>query len=159
MAFVLKPLGAPIAIGFFGGEWARLFEGNCAGRETTSGLRSPSGCDDPAIEATLRALGEIYGHEAVDRELRADQIQVTRWSLEPYTLGAYSVPLPGGWDQRQVLARPVAAGENGEEGPLRVFFAGEASSRAMYNGSYPGALETGLAAAREIHLELLSGSR
>ncbi|HVS64286.1 MAG TPA: NAD(P)/FAD-dependent oxidoreductase [Thermoanaerobaculia bacterium] len=156
MAFVLKPLGAPIAIGFYGGEWARLFESLCAGEESTSGPRSASGCDDPAIDAAVRALGEIYGDEEVRRALRADEIHVTRWSLEPYTRGAYSVPLPGGWDQREVLARPVAAGEDGEVGPLRLFFAGEAASRAIYNGSYPGAFETGLAAAREIHLELLA---
>jgi monoamine oxidase len=44
-------------------------------------------------------------------------------------------------------------------GPLRVFFAGEACSRTIYNGSFAGAFETGLAAAREIHAELLSADR
>ena len=156
MAFVLKPLGTPIAIGFYGGDWARLFESPCAGEESTSGPRSASGCDDPAIDAAVNALGEIYGRDTVARTLRADDIHVTRWGLEPHTLGAYSVPLPGSWHQRQALARPVAAGENGEQGPLRVFFAGEASSRAIYNGSYPGAFETGLAAARDVNRQLLS---
>lgn len=156
MAFVMKPLGADIAIGFYGGEWARLFEGLCAGLETTSGPRSASGCDDPAIDAAVRALSRMIGAERVERALLADGIHVTRWSLEPWTLGAYSVPLPGAWDERETLARPVASGADGEEGPLRLFFAGEAASRTIYNGSYAGAWETGLAAAREIHAELLA---
>jgi monoamine oxidase len=150
MAFVLKPLGANIAIGFYGGEWAQLFESQCQGREWTSGLRSPSGCDDMAIDGAVRALAAMY-KGAAERAIQADQIHVTRWSLEPFTLGAYSVPEPGAWDKREVLGRPVAAGD---EGPLRLFFAGEASSPSIFNGSYPGALETGIRAAREIHSEL-----
>lgn len=156
MAFVMKPLGAPIAIGFFGGEWARLFEEECRGHETTSGPRSPSGCDDPAIEATVRTLGDLYGAEAVRRSLRADDVHVTRWSLEPWIRGAYSVPVPGGWDERAVLARPLAGGPEGDEGDPRIFFAGEAGSRAEVNGSYAGAWETGLAAARDVHALLLA---
>lgn len=173
MAFVLRPLGAPIAIAFYGGEWAQLFESACAGKEGTSGPRSPTGCDAMAIDAAVRALSAMYGVEKVERAILADDIHVTRWSLEPYTRGAYSVPLPGAWDQRQVLARPVAAGaqvkdgtgethrengEEGEEGPLRLFFAGEAASRAIYNGSFAGAYETGLTAAREIHVELMAAT-
>ena len=157
MAFVIKPLGADIAIGFFGGDWARLFEAQCQGEERTSGPRSESGCDDPAIDAAVRALSELYGDEAVRRALRADEIHVTRWSLEPYVLGAYSVPVPGAWAERQVLATPVAAGEDGTEGVPRIYFAGEACSRAAFNGSFAGAYETGLVAAREIHVQLLAG--
>jgi monoamine oxidase len=156
MAFVLKPLGADVAVAFFGGEWARLFEGQCEGEERTSGPRSASGCDDPAIDAAVRALSGVYGAEAVAGALLADEVHVTRWSLEPYTLGAYSVPVPGGWDERRVLGLPLAPGTDGTEGPLRVFFAGEAVSRTIYNGSFAGAFETGLAAAREIHAELLA---
>jgi monoamine oxidase len=100
----------------------------------------------------------MFGEEPVAQAMMADAIHVTRWSLEPHTLGAYSVPLPGGWDQRAVLGRPVGAGSDGEEGPLRLFFAGEGTARALYNGSYPGALETGLGAAREIHAELLAAA-
>ena len=36
MGFVFKPLDANIAIGFYGGEWAELFERQCAGKEHTS---------------------------------------------------------------------------------------------------------------------------
>jgi len=160
VAFVLRPAGAPVAIAFFGGEWARGFEGMCEGIETTSGPRSPSGCDDLAIDVAVGALEEIYGAEAVAEALLADAVHVTRWSLEPFTRGAYSVPFPGGWDQRAVLAEPVAAAgveeHEGDDGPLRLFFAGEAASRTIYNGSYAGAWETGLAAAREVHWESLT---
>ncbi len=155
MAFVIEPLGADIAIGFFGGDWARLFEAQCQDEEQTSGRRSESGCDDPAIDAAVRALSELYGDEAVRRALREDEIHVTRWSLEPYTLGAYSVPVPGAWAERQILATPVGDGEDGEGVP-RVFFAGEACSRAAFNGSFAGAYETGLVAAREIHAQMLA---
>lgn len=154
MAFVLEPLGAPIAIGFYGGDRARLFESACAGIESTSGPRSASGCDDPAIDTAVATLGEIYGASTVAGALLADSVHVTRWSLEPHTLGAYSVPTPGAWDQREVLGRPIGAGGADDATP-RVFFAGEAASRPIFNGSYPGAWETGLAAARDIHAVLL----
>ncbi len=160
VAFVIRPLGAPVAITFFGGEWARGFEGLCRGHETTSGPRSASGCDDLAIAVAQRSLEEIFGERTVRDALLDEQIHVTRWSLEPYTLGAYSVPFPGAWHLRAELARPVAApGSDGtaEAGPLRLFFAGEAASRTLYNGSYPGALETGLDAARQIHAEHVYG--
>lgn len=157
MAFVLKPLGSNVAIGFFGGEWAQLFEAQCAGEERTSGPRSAGGCDDPAIDAAVRALSNLYGAEPVHRALLADEIHVTRWSLEPYTLGAYSVPFPGGWAARQSLALPLAAGGDGTRGTPRLFFAGEACSRAELNGSFAGAYETGLVAARDIHAQLLAG--
>ena len=77
-----------------------------------------------------------------------EEIHVTRWTLDPTALGAYSVPLPGAWDQRQILALPVASGEGASP---RLYFAGEAASRTIYNGSFAGAYETGLVAAREIH--------
>ncbi|MDJ0849887.1 MAG: NAD(P)/FAD-dependent oxidoreductase [Myxococcota bacterium] len=152
MGLVFKPLGSHVVIGFFGGDWARAFERQCAGRETTSGPRSPTGCDDLAIDATVRALSEIAGAEPVARAIQPDQIHVTRWSLEPHVRGAYSVAPPGQWHRRAALRRPVPAGHaEGRTAPLRVFFAGEATSLPSYAGSYAGALESGLAAAREIH--------
>ena len=60
---------------------------------------------------------------------------------------AYSVALPGNWDQHEVLAKPL----EDAQGIGRLFFAGEGVARAIYNGSYPGAYESGLKAAREIH--------
>ena len=83
-----------------------------------------------------------------------DQIQVTRWSIDPTSYGAYSVALPGNWDKHEVLAEPV----EDAQGVERLFFAGEATARAIYNGSYPGAYESGLNAAREIHKAMLQAA-
>jgi monoamine oxidase len=150
MAFVIKPLGTNIAIGFFGGDWARAFEGQCKGEENGSGLRSKSGCDDLAIKVATTALSTIYGEKQVVDSMQSDEIHVTRWSLDETSLGAYSVPMPGHWDKHEILRRPVGAGADGE-GTKRLFFAGEGTARAIYNGSYPGAYESGVEAARVIH--------
>ena len=157
MAFVIKPLGANIAVAFFGGDWAKALEDECRGREHTSGPRSKSGCDDMAIRVSTNALSQIYGVREMADAIESSRIHVTRWSLDETSLGAYSVPLPGFWDQREALRRPLHAGKN-EQGPERVFFAGEAESRAIFNGSYAGAYETGIEAARDINVGL-TGSR
>jgi monoamine oxidase len=149
MAFVMKPLGKNMAIGFFGGDWAKALEGECRDRETGSGPRSLSGCDQLAIGIAKSALTGIY-QEQVERSILEDRIQVTRWSIDPTSYGAYSVALPGSWEQHAVLAEPVAD----IQGVKRLFFAGEGTARAIYNGSYPGAYESGLRAAREIHEQL-----
>lgn len=151
MAFVIKPLGVNIAIGFFGGGWARAFEQQCQAKETGSGPRSKSGCDDLAIKVTTTALGKIYGQDAVANAIQNKGIHVTRWSLDPTSFGAYSVPEPGHWDKHEILRKPVGVGKNDTK---RLFFAGEATARAIYNGSYPGAYESGVDAARVIHVEL-----
>jgi monoamine oxidase len=154
MAFVIKPLGTNIAIGFFGGDRARELEGRCKGEEHGSGLRSKSGCDDPAIDVATAALSRIYGEGPVKDSIQSNEIHVTRWSLDETSLGAYSVPVPGHWDKREILGRPVGAGADGE-GRKRLFFAGEGAARAIYNGSYPGAYESGMDAARVIHVGIL----
>jgi monoamine oxidase len=154
MAFVIKPLGTNIAIGFFGGDWARALEGQCKDKEYGSGPRSQSGCDDLAIKVATAALSRIYGADAVANSIQDKGIHVTHWSLDETTFGAYSVPEPGHWDMREVLRRPVGAGKDGE-GTKRLFFAGEATARAIYNGSYPGAYESGVDAARSIHVGML----
>jgi monoamine oxidase len=150
MAFVIKPMNTNIAIGFFGGDWARALEGQCQGKETGSGLRSESGCDDLSIKVATAALSRIYGEDQVKDSIQRNEIHLTRWSLDETSLGAYSVPVPGHWDKREILRRPVGAGKDGE-GTKRLFFAGEGAARAIYNGSYPGAYESGMEAARVIH--------
>jgi polyamine oxidase len=154
MAFVIKPLGTSIAIGFFGGDWARAFEAECQGKENTSGPRSKSGCDDPAIDAATAALSRMYGEQAVREAIQPTEIHMTRWSLDETSRGAYSVPSPGHWDKHDILRRPVGAGPDGQ-GTQRLFFAGEGTARAIYNGSYPGAYESGVEAARSIHAAMI----
>jgi monoamine oxidase len=86
----------------------------------------------------------------------AADIYLTRWSLDPWTQGAYSAALPNNWPMREQMARPVSfyeldqAGVEQPRGPSRVYFGGEASGRAMFNGSFAGAYEAGLLNARQI---------
>ena len=151
MAFVIKPLGTNIAIGFFGGDSAKALEGQCKGKEIGSGPRR--GCDELAIKIATTALSRMYGENPVKNSIQSGEIHVTHWSLDQTSFGAYSVPEPDHWDKREKLRRPIGVGKEGE-GAKRLFFAGEATARAIYNGSYPGAYESGVDAARSIHLEL-----
>lgn len=146
MGFVIKPLNKNIAIGFFGGDWATALESQCENKEHGSGKSNPN-CDDLSIEITESALSNMSGEKSIDGDIQKDQIQVTRWSLDSTSYGAYSVAEPGSWYQRGVLAEPV----EDTTGTKRLFFAGEGTARAIYNGSYPGAYESGLKAARDIN--------
>lgn len=149
MAFVIKPLNKNIAIGFFGGDWAKALESRCEGIEYSSGKSNPA-CDDLSIAITKSALSNISGEKDIDQDIQNEGIQVTRWSLDSTSFGAYSVAEPKQWYQRQILAEPVP-----DVGTKRLFFAGEGTARAIYNGSYPGAYESGLKAARDIHSAML----
>lgn len=149
MAFVIRPLGKNIAIGFFGGDWAKALEGQCAGMESTSGPAHP--CDQLALSISEEALSNMYTQKAVDDNIEAAGIQVTRWNLDPTSWGAYSIANPGEWVNHKILAEPVE-----DAGKVkRLFFAGEGTARAIYIGSYPGAYESGVRAAREINVMLL----
>lgn len=150
MGLVIKPLNKNIAIGFFGGDWARALEKRCASVERGSGKSNPQ-CDDLSIAITRSALSNISGEKKIDEDIQEEGIHVTRWSLDSTSFGAYSVAEPGSWYQREVLAEPVADAK----GTKRLFFAGEGTARAIYNGSYPGAYESGLKAARDIHAAML----
>ncbi len=150
MGFVIKPLNQNIAIGFFGGDWARTLEQRCDNLEHGSGKSNPK-CDDLSIAITRSALSNMSGEKEIDEAIQADGIQVTRWSLDATSFGAYSVAEPGSWHEREVLAEPV----KGPNGIKRLFFAGEGTAREIYNGSYPGAYESGLKAARDIHATML----
>jgi monoamine oxidase len=150
MAFVIKPLNKNIVIGFFGGDWAKALEKRCEGIEHSSGKSNPT-CDNLSIAITKSALANISGEKNINEDIQNEGTQITRWSLDPTSFGAYSVAEPGEWHQRQVLAEPVT----NLAGTKRLFFAGEGTARAIYNGSYPGAYESGLKAAREIHSAML----
>ena len=150
MGFVIKPLNKNIAIGFFGGDWARALEKRCENMEQGSGIRNPQ-CDNLSIAITKSALSNMSGETEIDKDIQEQGIQLTRWSLDSTSFGAYSVAAPEGWYQREILAEPV----DDTKGKKRVFFAGEGTARAIYNGSYPGAYESGLKAARDINAAML----
>jgi len=150
MGFVIKPLNKNIAIGFFGGDWAGALEKRCDNIEHGSGKRNPK-CDDLSIAITESALANMSGEKKIEENIQEEGIQVTHWSLDATSFGAYSVAEPGSWYERQILAQPVET----ENGTKRLFFAGEGTARAIYNGSYPGAYESGVKAARDIHAAML----
>jgi len=168
MAFVIRPLGKNIAVGFYGGEQARRYEQQCAsvsGDKPLPPERQP--CDEHAVQRAKRALVRMYFAKAsaeagasapLDMGQAFDKadIYLTRWSLEPWVLGAYSAAKPDAWIMREQLGESIcsylpSAVEPAEKGcRKRLFFGGEATARSMYNGSFAGAHEAGLRTAREI---------
>src|SRR5262249_7003466 len=121
MAFVLRPHGRNIAIGFVGGDTAKRM-----GKEPAKAL----------VSEAMNKLGDMFGRAMVQKKLA--NYAVTRWGENPWTLGSYSVASPGNADMRRVLSTPVDGA---------VFFAGEAMARPEVNGSLSGAFETGKDAA------------
>ena len=61
------------------------------------------------------------------------------WGADRFARGAYSYALPGRADDRAILAAPIDG---------RLFFAGEACSRADFSTAH-GAYLTGIAAAEQ----------
>ncbi len=114
MAWVIKPLGAPIAVGFYGGAQAREFE------------RS----DEAALSNAKEVLRQMFGDQ-IDAKLKASDI--TKWASTPWSLGSYSAARPGGSKMHAVMAQPVDD---------RLFFAGEACGPPRFNGSLAGAYES-----------------
>lgn len=129
MAFVIKPLGANIIVGFYGAAQAHRFE--TLGRQA-------------AIDHAKAALAAMCGPELVTH-IRNQATKVTEWGRNPWTLGAYSAARPGASKEHEALARPVED---------RVFFAGEACGPAEFNGSLPAAFVSGLKASRAVRQSL-----
>jgi monoamine oxidase len=153
MAFVLKPFEKNVAIGFHGGDLALRFENECRSAHEKAPLSPRAAkCDKNAIEHAKGALRNMFpGAKDTIDTLGNENIYVTRWSLDEWTYGAYSVALPGSWKLREELARPVPYSQGAkDETEHRVYFAGEACAVPMYNGSFAGAYLTGLSAARDM---------
>jgi len=114
----LAKVGAPVLMGFTGADAARAIEPN----------------DDRAIVAeAMQAVRMMFGPGA----LEPVGWQLTRWSMDPLSLGSYSFNAVGSTRaDREVLARAEAGGA------LR--FAGEACSSA-HPGTVHGALLSGRA--------------
>ena len=119
--YQFRPLGRPMIECYFGGALAADLE--------TGG---EAGFFD-------FARGELVGLYGSDFARRIAPLAVHGWGVDPFARGAYSYALPGHADDRAALAEPV---EN------RLFFAGEACSRADYSTAH-GAYLTGVAAAEQ----------
>ena len=88
---------------------------------------------------SISPRGELVGLYGGDFARRVAPIAMHGWSGDPFARGAYSYALPGHADDRAVFAAPVDG---------RLFFAGEACSRADFSTAH-GAYLTGIAAAEQ----------
>ncbi|OWV66113.1 monoamine oxidase [Rhizobium sp. N122] len=123
--YQLRPLGAPVVEAYFAGDLARDLE-----RE--------------GKEAALAFAGdELAAEFGADIRKQLSVAAISAWAAAPHIGGSYSYAEPGASDLREVLTAP-------HDG--RIFFAGEACSRACYSTAH-GAYETGVAAA-----DLIAGS-
>lgn len=116
----LSPFSWPIVESFFGGDCAEELEDGDA--------------------AAAFAIDELVAMLGSDWRRRLTPLHATRWRHEPYIGGSYSHALVGRAGERGVLAEPIDD---------RIFFAGEACSRADFSTAH-GAYETGVAAARAV---------
>lgn len=126
-SYVTRPAGKEVLLAYFGGSLA-------AGLERAGELESFARAE----------LAGIFGTEFPSRIVRSVS---TGWSTDPWSLGSYSVALPGRAHLRERLSEPVHD---------RVFFAGEACSIEHF-GTVHGAWHSAVDAARRA-LATLSGS-
>lgn len=126
MAFVLRPLGTSIAIGFFGGDRAWQLES------------LPDRGRQRMVELALAALGDMCRCDASRALMRS---LTTAWGADEWTLGAYSAALPGQARMRRTLAEPIAH---------RLYFAGEACDYSTYNGSFAAAYNSALKSSHQM---------
>lgn len=121
-AYHLRPFGRPVIEAYFGGALAANLEAEG---------------DAAFFSFAQTELADLLG---TSFRQRIKPIAVHRWGADPFAGGAYSYALPGKADLRAVLAAPV---------DQRLFFAGEACSRADFSTAH-GALLTGIAAADQV---------
>jgi monoamine oxidase len=115
----------------------RVVSAFTVGREAKDRLRLS---DPDLVDVTLAELREVLPRSVAVGE--PDGSIVHRWSLDPFTNGAYScIPLGGRLEARRALARPL---------PPTLFFAGEATHCFGSASTVHGAIETGRRAAEEL---------
>ncbi len=117
-----RPYGAPLIEAYFAGP--------CAAELEKGG------------EAAFFAFAaeELTGVLGADFARRIKPIASHAWRADPFARGSYSYALPGMARCRDILAASVAE---------KLFFAGEACSRADYSTAH-GAYRTGIAAAEQV---------
>ena len=117
--YQLQPFGAPVVEAYFAGDLAHDLERE--GKEA----------------AFAFAADELAAHFGADIRKELSVASMSAWAATPHIGGSYSYAEPGASDLRGRLAAPHDE---------RIFFAGEACSRARYSTAH-GAYETGVAAA------------
>jgi monoamine oxidase len=125
MAFVVKPLGQPLAVGFYGGDQAKRYEKD----------------DVAALDHAKAALRDMFGPLATDALVRSPAPRLTHWQANPWTFGSYSAARPGAARAHKAMRKPIQD---------RVFFAGEACALTAHNGTFTGAYESAVSASLDI---------
>ena len=121
-AYYIRPLGLPVIEGFLGGESAQVL------------------IDDGPAAGFAFALDQLSSLFGTDSRRWLKPLTASNWCRMDRIGGAYSYALPGHSASRGVLARPFEQ---------RLFFAGEATSRADYSTAH-GAHDSGVRAADEV---------
>jgi monoamine oxidase len=119
--YMVRPLGQDLIMAFVGGSLARELE--ASGEAAAAEL---------ALEPLLRTFGA-----SIRRRLKG--MRQSRWGIDPFSLGSYSVARPGGAGLRATLAEPLDD---------RLLFAGEACADEGWAATVAGAHCSGRAAAR-----------
>jgi monoamine oxidase len=90
------------------------------------------------MNAAIGSLSTLFGRDA---RPFISSAQFHNWRNDPFSYGAYSYVPVGGLRAREILARPVQQ---------TLFFAGEATANAGFQGTVHGALESGLRTAHQV---------
>ena len=125
VSFLINPFGAPLAIGFLGGDTARDAE-----QQENAAV----------VDLAQERLANLFGSAVKKYFVKG---HVTAWGQDPYTLGAYSAAKPGYSRMRRELRRAVDE---------RLYFAGEAVHNE-WAGQLPGAYLSGVRVARDYLLD------
>lgn len=91
------------------------------------------------VHAALKTLGEMFGLPARELSESVEACDTHDWANDPFSLGAYSYVGVNGLRAARALGKPI-------EGRLLV--AGEATVSNGGRGTVPGAMESGIRAAR-----------
>jgi len=121
-AYHLRPFGRPQIEVYFGGRLASELE--------AKGERA-------FVDFAVSELGALLGSNF---SRRVKPLHIHRWGADPFARGSYSYALPGKADCRAILASAVDD---------RLFFAGEACSKADFSTAHGGWI-TGVAAAEQV---------
>ncbi len=89
------------------------------------------------VDFAVSELGTLLGSNF---SRRVKPLHIHRWGADPFARGSYSYALPGKADCRAILAAAVDD---------RLFFAGEACSKADFSTAHGGWI-TGVAAAEQV---------
>jgi monoamine oxidase len=119
------PLRAPLLTAWIGGPKAE---------------RLSSEPESQIVRQALESLSVVFGGRTAS-ELELEAAYVHNWQTDPFSRGAYSYPLAGAGNARNVLAEPLEK---------TLFFAGEATDTQDEAATVTGALQSGDRAALEV---------